>query len=480
MFDYWPEFTLVFIADLILVCSFVPWIIMTRHEAPAAVAWCLVVILMPIFGAFLYWVFGYRRMVRPLRRLKRHRAQFQTGHPPRTLAATRRWRGLIDSDPTWQNLGSTAERWAAFPVSDKNQVTLFHRTLPAFDALMTEIRAAKNHIHMEFYIIQADETGKRLIDLLCEKAKAGVQVRLLYDAVGSFYIGRLLGPLEKAGGKTAAFLPLAPFKSRFRINLRTHRKIAILDGRVGFTGGMNVGNEYLGLDENFGYWRDEFMRIEGPAVASMQRIFAEDWDFSAEEPLNDDGYFPMVTCPGESLVQMIASGPDQEQNSMRQTFLAAMAAAKKRLWIASPYFVPDPSVLDAIMLAHSRGVDVRILGLLKADHMLVHLASRYYWQELLEVGVKIYQYKKGMMHSKLMLVDGRWGMVGSANLDNRSLRLNFEVGCVLHSAELVADMETAFEKDMTDSIELDLRTFRNRPYLTRLAESTARLFSPIL
>src|SRR5262249_42767764 len=334
---------------------------------------------------------------------------------------------------------------------------------------------------LEFFIVRGDATGQRVVDLLTQKARQGVEVRLLYDAVGGFRLRRrLLRPLREAGAKIDTFLPvtLAPF--RFRVNLRNHRKIIVIDGKVGFTGGMNIGDEYLSKSEYFGYWRDTFLKVEGPAVAAMQRIFAEDWDFASGEALNGDVYFPDPVPVGEQVVQLVESGPDQEVNSLRQIYFAAILAARERVWIASPYFVPDLGLLDALRLACYRGVDVRLLTLLKPDHYLPFYASRYYFEDMLKVGAKVYQYAKGMMHSKMLLIDGQWGMVGSANLDNRSLHLNFEAACLLHSPELVAELETAYRHDLRDAIRLDEQTFAARRFLSRLLENACRLLSPTL
>jgi cardiolipin synthase len=326
-----------------------------------------------------------------------------------------------------------------------------------------------------------DGTGQRVVDLLTEKARQGVQVRLLYDAVARFRLRRrMLRPLREAGARIDTFLPvtLAPFQ--FRVNLRNHRKITVIDGKAGFTGGMNIGDEYLGKNAYFGYWRDTFLKLEGPAVAGLQRIFAQDWDFASGEALNGDAYFPDPVPAGEHTVQVIESGPDQEVNSIRQVYIAAILAAGERVWIASPYFVPDVGLLDALRLARYRGVDVRLLTLLKPDHYLPFYASHYYFEDMLKVGAKVYQYAKGMMHSKMLLIDGQWGMVGSANLDNRSLHLNFEAACLLHSPELVAELENAYRHDLRDAVRLDEQKFAERRFLARLAENACRLLSPTL
>ena len=478
--DYWPHFTVFAVLEVGITVSVIAWVLMTKRDSTAAVAWCLVVLFVPLIGASLFWVFGHNRVNRPLKKRRQHRFRFRIGHPPRTGEAAH-GRHTPVADRTLADLGKLALKVNAFPVSHGNAVTLYHNTQAAFDAIVEALGQARHHIHLEYFIFRGDATGQRVLEVLTAKAREGVQVRLLYDAMGGFRLRRrYLRPLRVAGGKVETFLPVTLFPFRFRVNLRNHRKIAVVDGRVGFTGGMNIGDEYLGKDPYFGYWRDTSLRLEGPAVAALQRIFIEDWDFACGEPLNGAAYFPEPGEAGREVVQVIESGPDQDVNAIREVYFAAILSARERVWIASPYFVPDVALLDALRLARYRGVDVRLLTLLKPDHFLSFHASRYYYADMLGVGVRIYQYAKGMMHSKLMLVDGRWAMVGSANLDNRSLRLNFEAGCVLHSADLVADLEKAYRRDLRDSVRLDERTFGQRSFWSRLAENACRLMSPTL
>jgi cardiolipin synthase len=479
--DYLPHAAIIAVAEVLVVVVVIIWVLMTKKDSTAAVAWCLVVLLMPFLGALLFWVFGYTHVSRPLRRKRRHAASYRRQHPPRTQQATRSGEEEAEADAPVDQLGRLARRVRAFPVSEGNAVTLYHDTNRAFDNLLSAVREAQHHIHLEFYIFRADGTGERLIGQLTEKAKAGVEVRLLFDAMGCVRTShRLFRPLLEAGGKVSAFLPLNPLRSRIQVNLRNHRKITVIDGRVGFTGGMNIGDEYLGLNHYFGYWRDQLLRMEGPAVAGLQRVFAEDWDFARQEPLDGEAYFPNWPSAGDAAVQVVESGPDQEINSIREIFFGAILSARERVWIASPYFVPDAGLLDALRLARYRGIDVRILSLLKPDHFLPFYAAHFYWPDMLKAGVKVYQYSKGMMHAKLMMVDGKWAFVGSANFDNRSLHLNFEVGCMLHTPGLVAELEEQYRRDLQDAVPLEAHTYARRPFPQRVTENACRLFSPLL
>jgi cardiolipin synthase len=277
----------------------------------------------------------------------------------------------------------------------------------------------------------------------------------------------------------AAFLPLNPVRSLIRVSLRNHRKITVVDGMVAFTGGMNIGDEYLGKG-HLGYWRDAMLRVQGPAASQLQRVFCEDWEFATRARLDGDAYFPQPPAAGDATVQVASSGPDQEVNTIREVYFAAILAARTRAWITSPYVIPDAGLLDALRLARHRGVDVRVLSLARPDHYVSYYAGRYYSAELLAMGVKVYQYQRGMMHAKTLLVDGRWALVGSANLDNRSLHLNFEIGCLLHDAALVAGLEADFLHDLEYSAPLDDAVLARRTLAGRVLDNACRLLAPTL
>ena len=348
--------------------------------------------------------------------------------------------------------------------------------------MLGAIRQAKHHIHMQFFIVRGDESGERFMNALAERAQAGVEVRFLYDAVGSWRLKpRVLKQLKRNGGKIHPFLTLLnPLRRRVQINLRNHRKILVADGRVGFTGGFNIGDEYLGRARFFGNWRDTFVRVEGPAVADLQRVFAEDWDFSADEDLSADIYDPAIAPTGNDTVQVAWSGPDQDIKMIREVYFAAIMRARERVWLATPYFVPDAALFDALCLAARLGRDVRVLCPFRPDKWLPHLAARFNWAELMHAGGKVYQYTNGFMHTKLLLIDDIWSSVGSANFDNRSLLLNFEATCLIESTEVQADLERAFLRDLEQSIRLDPTTFAGRPFVAKMAENACRLLSPVL
>jgi cardiolipin synthase A/B len=479
---YWREITAwAAVIDLILIVITIPWVLAIKKEAISAIAWSLLVILIPIVGVILFILFGYQSVHRPLKRKRRHRQHFRSKNPAGRQPMHVEAEQSEDPDQTWEGMGRLARRLDAYPLTAGNKVTFYTEGRPAFDDMLAAIRAAEHHVHLEFFIFQYDDLGKQFLALLAEKAKQGVEVRLLYDAMGSRQIGWWrLRKLRWAGGKHAAFLPVSLLRRRIQVNLRNHRKILVVDGKVAFTGGLNIGDEYLGKNKRLGHWRDTSLCIEGPSVESLQRIFIEDWDFAYGESLEGDAYFRAQPDVGDAEVQVIQSGPDQEVKSIREIYFAAVLKARRRLWITSPYYVPDAGLRDALSLAGRTGIDVRLILPREADHITVHYAGLYYLRELLDAGVKVYQYTNGFIHSKVWLVDGKWASVGTANLDNRSLLLNFEVNCLFYSTKEVDELEEQFRRDLEQSVRLELKAFAKRPWTERLLENFCRLFSPVL
>jgi cardiolipin synthase len=468
-------------ADVILVTLAVCWILHIKRETMSAIAWCLTVLLVPFLGIVLFYLFGYQTIHRPITK-KRKRRRVYDRHRSTTAVNVR---PEIDLGSKWGVLEKLGHHKDGFHATGGNRITLYHHGKPAFDAMIEAIDAAEHHVHLEFFIFRGDATARRFTDALVRARKRGVEVRFAYDSVGSFTLlpSRLFDEVKAAGGEVAGFLP--PFNPlyRLRVNLRNHRKILIADGRVGFTGGLNIGGEYLGLHPKFGPWRDTHFRVEGPAVESLQKVFLEDWHFATNKVVKGPLYTPRWKedeLPGSSVVQVVHSGPDADYKAVRETYFAAITRAQDRVWIASPYFVPDAGLRDALCLAARSGIDVRFLGLFRPDKWIPYLAARFYWDDVIAAGVKVYQYAPGMMHSKYVLVDGEWASVGSANFDNRSLLLNFEANCQLFDAALVEELEREFLRDLEVSVRLDPTVYAARPLVGRIAENAARLFSPIL
>ena len=350
----------------------------------------------------------------------------------------------------------------------------------AYDALEEAIRGARSHVHLLYYIFNSDRTGARFRDLLLRKAREGVSVRVLVDGVGSFGTSNFMIPLTQAGGKFAEFLPVGNFSRRWHPNLRNHRKIAVVDGRVGFTGGVNIGDEYTGRKKRVGRWRDSHIQITGPAVNHLQEVFAEDWYFATGRDLISERFYPDQQPQGDQTVQIIASGPDTETQPLQRIFFTAITSARDRVFLTTPYFVPDQAMLVALETAALRGVDVRLLLPHRSDMPLVLHAGRSYYNELLESGVKIHEYMHGILHAKTMVVDDRWATVGSANMDVRSFKLNFEVNAVIYGAVFATELARVFLHDLTLARQVTLEDLARKTLGSRMAEGFARVLSPVL
>ena len=456
-----------------LTLGFIPLILSRKRDPTVALAWCLTIAFLPYVGAALYLTFGATHIARPLSRLRRHRQAYLATMARPAASDTA-------APPGWGGVGELANRLGAYPCRPGNQAEFYAEGAAAFAAMEDAIRAATDHIYAEFFIWRPDAVGRHFIDLLAQRAAAGVRVRVIYDAIGSYRLSaRVLRPLRDAGGHAEPFLPISLWRRRVQVSLRNHRKILCADGRVGFTGGLNLGEEYV-HGGDFPYWRDTHVRLEGPVVADLERTFIEDWHFVSGELLPDPEADACVAPAGDTHVQIVTSGPDQRVNSMHEVYFTAFTRCRERLWIMSPYFVPSPALLTALRTAATLGVDVRLIAPSAPDHYLTFWAANYYWDGVLDSGVRIYRYTRGMMHSKVILADGQWGTVGTANLDIRSLRLNFEVTALFDEPAQVAVLEAQFERDLADAEELDVAKFRARPLYQKGIENFARLFSPVL
>jgi cardiolipin synthase len=313
-------------------------------------------------------------------------------------------------------------------------------------------------------------------------ARRGVEVRVLLDQIGSLGLTRrFFRPLEEAGGKFAWFRTAHPFRNQWTFNLRNHRKLQIIDGRHAFVGGMNMAREYAGEDPKIGRWRDLQLEVTGAAAKKLQMIFADDWFFATEEKLLDPRYYPESEGEQKVLVQSLPDGPDNGADPIQMSIVAMLHAAQERVWLTAGYFVPNEPLLTSLNVAAARGIDVRLLVSAKTDHPMLVKVGRSYYEELLRFGVKIYEYEKGLNHGKVALIDRDWLMVGSANFDIRSMRLNFELNVLVRDPERAAELHKVLQQDFEqDSTCIDLEEFQKRSWRERLLESMVRPLAPLL
>lgn len=368
-------------------------------------------------------------------------------------------------------------------LSEDNDVTLFTDGQEKFSSLIKDIQEAKLFIHMQYYIIKNDRLGKEVIAELTKKAQQGVKVRVLYDELGSRGLTKkAFQELRKAGGEVEVFFPSKFRLINLRLNYRNHRKLVIIDGNIGYVGGFNVGDEYLGLNPKFGYWRDTHLRIIGSAVWEMQTRFILDWNQASHR--HDIDYhpslFPEQIGSGDIGIQIISSGPDSQWEQIKQGYIKLILSAKKSVLIQTPYFIPDASLLDAIKIACLAGKDVKIMIPNKPDHIFVYWATLSHVADIIKAGAKIYIYDNGFIHAKTIVIDEEVASVGTANIDVRSFRLNFEVNAFIYSSKLSKQLTDAFNHDLTLSRQLTLEQYNNRSFYIRFKESISRLLSPIL
>lgn len=451
--------------------------VMNVRTPQGSIAWAVSLVTMPVITVPAYWVFG--------------RSKFHGYVLARQADAE-----LVDriADEAMQGIdrlvartewGHTAirgtERLARLPFAGGNNVELLVDGEATFASIFEGIDAAEDYILVQFYIVRADDIGNQLKERLESAAQRGVRVYFLFDEVGSLGLdGSYLTELRSAGVNVLPFHSRKGSGNRFQLNFRNHRKTVVVDGHTAWIGGHNVGDEYLGKDPEFGNWRDTHMRLEGPAALGAQVAFVEDWRWAADETLDDLTWSPTASESGNAQAVVIASGPADELETASLMFNQAINAATRRVWIASPYFVPDDAIVQALQLAALRGVDVRILIPEVSDSIFVKLAAYSYFDELKFTGVTFYRYQDGFLHQKVMMIDDTVAAVGTANFDNRSFRLNFEITAVVADEEFAGDVERMFEADFARSRKMEPGEYDSKSYLYKVAVRLARLAAPVL
>ena len=461
-------------------------IIFFQRKNPTTVwAWLLVLYCVPVLGFGLYLLLGQN--FRKERMFKMKEIEGEVKYAIRRQEESIYRRRLRLRDPEQERFRSLIlynlnEGEAV--LTDNNDVQIFTDGKEKFRALIDEMEHARKYIHLQYYIIKNDELWQKIEEVLLRKARQGVEIRVLFDSMGCRTMhNRDWDRLEDAGIEVAEFFPAVLGKLQLRVNYRNHRKIAVIDGRVGFVGGFNIGREYLGRDKKFGYWRDTHICIEGAAVTSLAVRFVLDWNYAASENLFLKDYLfeiPEYQKNGREPMQIISSGPDSRSKVIRNNYLRLIHLAKKNVYIQTPYFIPDEDILEALKIAAKSGIDVRIMIPCKPDHPFVYWATYSYLGDMIAAGAKCYTYDNGFLHSKCMCVDGLVTCMGTANMDIRSFALNFEVNAVIYSAKTTRCLEDAFEKDIEKSTLVTRKMYRGRGMIIRIKEQFCRLFSPVL
>lgn len=450
--------------------------IMEVRTSQGAVAWAISLNTFPYVAVPAYWVLGSSDF---------------NGY------ITARRTDLIELQPFWKEFGAKlvnqrvvakpdrdqpflVEKLAMLPVTTGNDAELLVDGDATFASIFAGIERATTYLLVQFYIIRDDDVGRELKDRLVKKANEGVRCYLLYDEIGSKLPAAYIDDLRSASVEVFPFNTTQGEANRFQINFRNHRKIVIVDGVEAWVGGLNVGDEYKSLDPQFGYWRDTHMRVMGPVVQCIQVAFLEDWHWASKGAIPGLNWDPKPASSGASkAILCLPTGPADALETCTLFFLHAINSAKKRLWIASPYFVPDEQFISALQLAALRGVDVRILIPDKSDNMLVQLSAWSYMEDLEEVGIQVYRYTKGFMHHKVVLIDDEYCTIGTANFDNRSFRLNFEITMAIADRGFAENVAEMLEVDFSNSRLVEKGELDKKSYWYRLGVRVSRLTAPV-
>ncbi|MCK1997158.1 cardiolipin synthase [Psychrobacillus psychrodurans] len=460
-------------------------IFLERRDASATWAWILVLFFIPILGFGIYLLFGRKLRKKTLFRWEGKNKigidkliEFQMEAIEDDSFDFR-----LDDAMHYKELIVMHLHNNQAVLTQDNKVEIFIDGREKFDALIRDIEHAKDHIHIQYYIFRLDSLGQQIYQALLEKAKQGVKVRILYDDTGSRSLRKKhFKELIALGGRVEAFFPSIFPLINPRMNYRNHRKIVVIDGRIGYIGGFNVGDEYLGLKKKFGYWRDTHLRIEGSSVHPLQTRFILDWNqASTEHDIEySDIFFPAIPMKGSVGLQIVSSGPDSEWEQIKNGYLKLIMMAKKYIYIQSPYFIPDASFMDTLRIACLSGIDVRIMIPNKPDHIFVYWATYSYVGDLIKAGAKVYIYQNGFLHTKMIVIDDEASTVGTANIDVRSFKLNFEINAFIYDRETSHQLAELFEEDMKLSTEMTMEVYESRSRIIKFKESLARLISPIL
>lgn len=475
---------IIYVVFLVLVCI---RIIYDTKNVSKTLAYLLLVIFVPVVGAFFYLSFGinYRKNKLYTKKIIEDKQQEKRileflSNVNRTTETT------TNINPLFILHSRMVFNTDQTPLTGHNDVQLLFNGEVKFPAVLSALRQAKHHIHIEYYIYEDDEIGKAIEDILIQKAHEGVEVRFIYDDFGSFSIRKTLAKrLRKNGVNVFPFYRIRLLALANRLNYRNHRKIIVIDGLVSFVGGINISDKYTNdCRNNKIFWRDTHLKITGPATALLQHIFIGDWNFCSQKKLAvNRHYFPdyqSIPRSGDKVAQIVASGPDSDRPSIYYSIVKAIQSAKKEVLLTTPYFIPGETIMDALIIASLSGVKVKLLVPGISDSFFVNAASKSYYTDLLKAGVEVYLYTKGFVHAKTLVADRSFSIIGTANLDHRSFDLNFEVNAAIYDDAIAAELVQQFEHDLTTAEQLNIEHWLARSRFTQLLERIIRLVSPML
>ena len=459
-------------------------IILERRNPAASAAWVTVIFMLPVAGIVLFFLLSQNISARKLYKLSEFEEMKIDSSLKNQINEIKNgtYRFSTEEGKLWQDMIHLNQLYGRAYYSQNNSVEFITDGRQMFDTMMQDIMSARETINIMFFIVKNDETGRQFIDALTQKAREGVEVRLLLDSMGSRQINdRVLRDFLDAGGKRAYFFPRKLNLVNFDFNYRNHRKLAVIDGIIGYTGGFNIAREYLGLKKKFGYWRDTHIRITGQSVQDINARFILDWRTASKEKIVlSEAFYSGVISEGNTGIQIVSSGPDSVKEEVKRSLMKMITSAERSIYVQTPYFVPDDSILESLKMAAQCGVDVRVMIPCIPDHPLVYWATYSYAGELVKSGGRVFIYENGFLHSKTMVVDGEVGTVGSANFDRRSFSLNFESNAFIYDKKEAQTMERIFCEDLKECKELTISLYENRSRTIKVKEVAARLLSDLL
>lgn len=480
--------TAIAIAIIILNTALAYYIVFNeeRRDIASIWAWLLILILFPGIGIIAFMFLG-----RKLSQVSIFDQQIleEISLPQLVESQKKRIKSDVLSIPETFHQGKPHELISLLletnhaPLTEGNDLSIIDDGEDKFYQLISDIRKAQDHIHMIYFIFRMDGAGLKVLSALEERAAHGVKVKILYEPAGARAMSKgFFDRLQELGGVAKPFFGPGIIPVNLRTNFRMHRKIAVLDGKVGYTGGFNIGNDYLGLYENMGYWRDTHLRIEGNAVKTLQSRFFMDWNAAVNDHslVYSENYYPYCHGNGKSHVQIVSSGPDGDSEAIKKGFIKMISMAKKSIYIQTPYFIPDEALMETIKIAIMSGIDVKVMIPNKPDHPLIYRATLSFVAELIDLGAQVFVYDKGFLHSKTIVIDGELLSIGTANFDIRSFRLNFEVTAFIYDQLLAQKQVQLFKKDCKSSHILTKEMIRSIGKKEKMRRQISRLFSPIL
>ncbi|MDX1270707.1 cardiolipin synthase [Bizionia paragorgiae] len=471
------------VINYLLAISAVTTLLFRNINPTKTLSYIIVLVFFPFFGLLVYYLFGQEYRKSKIFNRKNILNQSIVKKLNASLEQTKSQLDALEDDFLEDKikLVKLLQKSDKAPLTKCNTVDILLNGETKFDRLLEDLKAAKHHIHIEYYIVRDDKIGSKVLNLLCEKALSGVKVRLSIDDVGSSITRKMKTKLKESGVEFYSFMPVLFPKFTGRMNYRNHRKIVIIDGAVGYIGGINISDAYVNYPESEDYWRDTHLRLEGEAIVTLQVQFLINWNFVSDSDVDiSEDFFPNKPCKDEIAVQIAASGPDTDWANIMEVIFSAITSADDYIYLTTPYFIPNPQIITALQVASKSGIDVRLLIPDKSDSWTAKHATNAYLDSLFDAGIKVYRYQKGFIHAKTLVVDDVFSTIGTSNMDYRSFNINFEINAVVYNKKVSKELKAIFLKDLESAQVMNPEAWIKRPKSEKIKESICKLWAPLL